>query len=119
MDTVEGRVLRITEILDDVKAEEIVALDLRGVVDFTDFFVIATMRSPMQMRAVAAQVFSLLKTEGVRPFAPIEDESPHWTILDYGSVVIHLFDSDTRRHYRLEELWGDAEPYDWQSQATA
>lgn len=119
LETVESRVSRIGEILDEMKAVEIVALDLRGISDFTDFFVIATMQSSTQMRSALLRIEQELKAEGVRPFVPPELESPKWTVLDYGSVVVHLFDADARRFYALEELWGDGAEFEWQNQALA
>lgn len=117
--TAEGRASRIAEILDGLKMEDIMALDLRPLAAFTDFFVIATARSQSHLRGAAEQAHALLKTEGLRPYVPIEDESPNWIILDYGDVVVHLFQAKARLHYRLEDLWGDALLFNWQNQATA
>ena len=116
---VEDRVSRMACILDDLKADDIVALDLRGITDFTDFFLIATVRSTAQMRGASNQLLELLKKEGLSPFYPMEDESPNWTVLDYGNVVVHLFEARTREHYLLEELWGDAGEFPWREEATA
>ncbi len=113
LETAEGRAAHVAEIMDDLKAEEIVALDMRGVADFADFFLIATMRSASHMRSTARKIHDTLRAEGLRPFQPIEDESPRWTILDYGVVVVHLFDAEARQHYRLDLVWGDAGEFDW------
>lgn len=115
----EARVAQIAEILADLKAEDICALDLKGICDFTDFFVIATVRSAPQMRAAAEQIADRLKADGVRPFAPPDLESPNWSVLDYGHIVVHLFRAETRAHYRLEELWGDARQVLGEDEATA
>jgi ribosome-associated protein len=119
IDATETRVQRIAQILDDLKSEEILALDLRGVADYADFFLIATMRSRPQMRAACVRISETLKAEGARPFSPPEDESPNWTILDYGDVVVHLFTPDARQHYALEQIWGDAGEFDWRNGAEA
>ena len=118
LQTAEGRVKRMAVILDDLKAQNVIAIDLRGITDFTDFFLIATMASTPQMRAVAREISTMLKGEGLRPFVDVEDESPRWTILDYGDVVIHLFDAETRLHYDLESLWGDAEEFAWEEKSS-
>ena len=118
LQTAEGRVKRMAVILDDLKAQNVIAIDLRGITDFTDFFLIATMASTPQMRAVAREISTMLKGEGLRPFVDVEDESPRWTILDYGDVVIHLFDAETRLHYDLEALWGDAEEFAWEEKTS-
>lgn len=119
LDNIEGRVAEIADILDDLKAIDIVALDLREVTDFTDFFLIATARSETHMKAMGHQTYSRLKKQGLRPFVPIEDSGLHWTILDYGNVVVHLMDAEARERYALEELWGDGDEFEWRKRATA
>jgi ribosome-associated protein len=114
-----ARAQRIAELLDDIKVERIVVLDLREVTDLADFFVIAAVRSSAQMQGVAARVHETLKAEGLRPFVPVEGESSRWTILDYGDVVVHLFDEPTRELYQLEQVWGDAARYPWRDALTA
>ncbi len=99
--------------------DEVTVLDLREVTDFTDFFIIATARSHSQIKAGVHRLVDGLKKEGLRPFAPPEDESPNWAVIDYGDFVVHLFEDEARRHYRLEELWGDAVAMDWRQEATA
>ena len=119
LDDIEGRVAEIADILDDLKAIDIVALDLREVTDFTDFFVIATARSETHMKAMGHQTYSRLRKQGLGPFVPIEDSGLHWTILDYGNVVVHLMDAEARERYALEELWGDGDQFEWRNVATA
>jgi ribosome-associated protein len=117
--TVASRAARTAELLDELKMDDITVLDLRGVTDFTDFFIVATARSNAQMRAAVHRVVDGLKKDGLRPFAPPEDESSKWSVVDYGDFVVHLFEDEARRHYRLEELWGDAVEMDWRQEATA
>lgn len=99
---------RVMRVMDDLKAENVVAIDLRGIADFADAFVIATARSRAQMRAIVDRVYDELRAEGIRPLSSHEDPSPRWNVLDYGDVVAHVFDPEARALYRLEELWGDA-----------
>ncbi len=113
------RLERLAAILEEMKAEEIVALDMRAIVDYTDFLLIATTRSPAHARAITQAVERALRAEGVRPYLPVEDESPQWVIMDHGDVVVHLMEAQTRRHYRLEGLWGDAESIALQGRASA
>lgn len=110
---------RIAQIMDELKSEDIVTLDLRGVADVADCFVIATVNSAPQMKAVAWRIYEKLKAEGVTPVGPIEDESPRWNIIDYSDVVVHLFEADARKLYQLEQVWGDAEELQWNSRAGA
>lgn len=117
--SIAARAAHAAEILDDLKLEEITMLDLRGVTDFTDFFIVATARSRTQMQAGVNRLVEGLKEVGLRPFSPPEDESPKWSVVDYGDFVVHLFEEEARRHYRLEELWGDAIELDWRQEATA
>lgn len=117
--TVLSRAARAAELLDELKMEDVTVLDLREVTDFTDFFIVATARSHAQMKAGVHRVVDGLKKVGLRPFTPPEDESPKWSVIDYGDFVVHLFEEDARGHYRLEELWGDAVELDWRQEATA
>ena len=109
----------MAEVLDDLKAQDIVALDLRGVADIADFFVIATVRSKAQMRGAETQILEALKAEGVKPYAPLAESGEHWSVLDYGSVVVHLFDENSRNYYRLEDLWADASQVPWRGRVGA
>jgi ribosome-associated protein len=118
LEPIESKAARIAEIMDEMKNERIVALDLRGVADFTDCFVIASVFSASQRKATINRLLERLKPLSIRPVAPVEDESPRWAIVDYGDVVVHLFDPEARALYRLEDLWGDAQPIAWQSRSS-
>jgi ribosome-associated protein len=81
---------------------------MRGVCDFTDFFVIATGRNARQTKAIFDEVSGVLKREHEllpRSSAGIAEAS--WIVADYLDVVLHLFTPETRSFYRLEELWSD------------
>ena len=81
---------------------------MRGVCDFTDFFVIATGRNPRQTKAIYDDVSGVLKKEhGLLPRSSAGGTEASWIVADYLDVVLHLFTPDTRRFYRLEELWND------------
>ena len=81
---------------------------MRGVCDFTDFFVIASGRNPRQTKAIYDDVAGVLKKEhGLVPRSSAGAPEAHWIVADYLDVVLHLFTPDTRRFYRLEELWSD------------
>lgn len=112
-ESVEGIVARAADIMDSLKAENVLVLKMEGIADFTDFFVIGTAQSTTQARAIIRRIYETLKEEGNLPFSPPEDSSDRWSIIDYGSVVIHVFDAEARDHYRLEQVWGDAEELDW------
>jgi ribosome-associated protein len=81
---------------------------MRGVCDFTDFFVIATGRNPRQTKAIYDEVAGTLKKEqSLLPRSTAGLVEAGWIVADYLDVVLHLFTPDMRRFYRLEELWSD------------
>ena len=118
--SIEGRIGRIAALVDEVQGERIVVLDLRGISDFTDAFVIATARSRTHMAAILRNVMDEMRREGLRPLNRPESESDsRWTLLDYGNVIVHVFDPEARLYYDLENLWGDAGHLPWEELAPA
>lgn len=103
------RIERIAQAADSLKAENTVVMDIGEVADFADYFVITTVASAPQMRAMSRRIHDVLREDGFRPVAPVEDDSPRWSILDYGDLVVHIFDPEARETYQLEDLWGDAD----------
>ena len=95
------------------KAEDLAVLDLRDLSSFTDFFVITHGNSSRQNAAVAEAVEAALKTHGLRPLSIEGLESGEWVLLDYGSLVVHVFSRAARDRYGLENLWGDAPRLDF------
>lgn len=85
-------------------------LDLRPVTVLADFFVICTSESSRQSLAILDSVaIELKKKDGLLPLHPAEgDPKAGWMLLDYGDVVVHVFDAPTRSFYNLEQLWKDA-----------
>jgi ribosome-associated protein len=93
----------------DKKAADVVELDLRGIVDYTDRFVIATGRTDRQVKAIAdGIVVGLKKEHGVNPRRVEGLPEASWVLVDCWDVIVHIFQPDTRDTYRLEKLWGDA-----------
>ena len=90
------------------KAEDVAVLDLRGLSSATDYFVIATGRSDIHVRAVAEHVIESGKSRDVRPLHVEGLDEGRWVLLDYVDHVVHVFHPTVRDFYRLEELWGDA-----------
>ena len=81
---------------------------MRGVCDFTDFFVIATGRNARQTKAIYDEVSGVLKKDhGLLPRSSAGTSEASWIVADYLDVVLHLFTPETRGFYRLEELWSD------------
>ena len=81
---------------------------MRGVCDFTDFFVVATGRNSRQTKAIYDEVAGVLKREhGLLPRSTAGISEATWIVADYLDVVLHLFTPETRAFYRLEDLWSD------------
>ena len=99
---------RVGELALERKAHDVVALDLRGISSATDFFVIATGTSDIQVRAIADHVVDELKKEGERPEHVEGMDGGRWALLDYVDFVVHVFHPEARDFYQLESLWGDA-----------
>ena len=97
----------------DKKAEDPVVLDLRGLSDVTDFFLICHGNSDRQVRAIVDSIEErLVRDLGRRPSHVEGARSSDWVLMDYVDFVVHVFRDDRRRFYRLERLWGDAPPLD-------
>ncbi|HXG95181.1 MAG TPA: ribosome silencing factor, partial [Blastocatellia bacterium] len=92
----------------DRKATEIVALDLREVASFTEFFLICTGANPRQVQAISDAVEEGLRKRGKRPLHTEGYSNAEWILLDYGDFIVHVFGSASRRFYDLERLWRDA-----------
>jgi len=93
----------------DKKAADIVELDLRGVVGYTDYFVICSGNTERQAKAIHAAIHEGMKKEhGVLPRRVEGLAEARWILMDYLDVVVHVFTPDTRAYYRLEQLWGEA-----------
>ncbi len=90
------------------KADDLVILDLRKLTSVADFFVICSADSDVQVLAIADAVETGMDAKGASPWHR-EAGSPHWVLLDYVDVVLHVFHKNTRGFYNLEKLWGDAE----------
>jgi ribosome-associated protein len=88
--------------------EDVIVLDLRDRSPLADYFVIATAASTVHAQALAEQVALELKREGERTHHVEGVENGVWILLDYFSVVVHIFSGETRQFFGLERLWGDA-----------
>ena len=99
----------LAAIADSKKAEEIIVLDMRDLVAYTDFLAICTARSERQARAIVDEVRVRVKREtGLLPGGVDGGGDAGWTILDYLDCVLHVFTPEARERYGLEELWRDA-----------
>ena len=101
---------RIAEIAADKKAQDVRVLDLRGVVSYTDFFVIASGNTERQTKAIHDAIHLELKDAPERrlPRRTEGEREARWILLDYLDCVVHIFTPEAREYYRLEQLWGEA-----------
>jgi ribosome-associated protein len=95
-------------------------LDLRGISSFTDFFVICSGTSEPQLKAITNEIETRLREDhALRPAAIDGFPASQWMVLDYLQVVVHIFHSDKRAFYSLEDLWGDAPRVGWEAAAAS
>lgn len=100
---------RIAAIVDAKLGEDLVALDVRELVGYTDYLVIATARNERQAKAIYDELRERLKREEDRLPARVEgEENGRWVLVDYLDCVLHVFVPEMRDRYRLETLWGEA-----------
>ncbi len=100
---------RISQIASDRKAIDIRVLDLRGIVGYTDFFVVCSGNTERQTKAIHDAVYQELKdSDGLLPRRAEGATEARWILLDYMDCVLHVFTPEAREFYRLENLWGDA-----------
>jgi ribosome-associated protein len=101
---------RIAAVASDRKAIDIRVIDLRGIVSYTDFFVICSGNTERQTKAIHDAIYEDLKHDEDRllPRRIEGDRDARWILLDYWDVVVHIFTPDAREYYRLENLWGEA-----------
>ncbi|MCB9757996.1 MAG: ribosome silencing factor [Candidatus Omnitrophica bacterium] len=97
----------------DKKAEDITVMDMRGVVNFCDFFVIASGTSTRHAQAIAEGVVDDFKDLGTRISRKEGMQQGVWVLVDLGSVVVHVFEKETREFYGLDHLWQDAKKVVW------
>ena len=98
----------VANLLEDKKAKDTLILQTEHVTSLTDYFVIASVESRPQMRAIADYLVHELKENDLQPYGIELDKGGQWTLLDFADVVIHLFHQEDRAHYQLERFWNHA-----------
>src|SRR3954464_3391125 len=113
--------LRAAQLCLDYKATDVVLLDLRGVTDMTDFFIVASGTSDTHVRAVGEHLAEEMKKLGSPVYHMEGTAKGRWVLLDFVDFVVHVFHPTLRDFYQLERLWNDAEsiPIEQGSRATA
>ena len=95
--------------LEDLKAQDITTIDVRGKTSITDFMGIASGTSSRQVKALVDNVLEKVKEQGIRPLGSEGLEGGEWALLDLGDIVVHVMQVATRQFYDLERLWQGAE----------
>ena len=97
--------------MNEKKAENIQILDVRNVCNFTDFFVICSGQSRLQLNAISAHLeLKFKEEEKIKPVAKEGQKATNWVVLDYGDVIVHIFGALEREYYQLDRIWRDAKP---------
>ena len=104
----ESTARRAAEAALEKKAEDVVLVDLRGKSTYADFLVICSGTNERQLEAVADSVEESLHAAGQRLIGSEGGRGGRWVLLDFGDVVVHVFEAEERAHYDLEGLWSDA-----------
>ncbi len=99
---------RIVELAEDKKAADIVLLDLSGLTTVADYFVIASGGSERQLDAIADGIVSGMRDEKVHAYGREGTAASHWILVDFGSVIAHIFTPPERDYYQLERHWSEA-----------
>jgi ribosome-associated protein len=111
--TSKNRAVFIAKAALQKKAEGILVLDMRKIVNFCDFFVICSGNSDRQVKAIADGIEEALGKKGLKPLHIEGKREAAWVLFDLGSVIAHIFQNDTRDFYNLEHLWQDAPKINW------
>ena len=99
--------VRIAQVLDKKKADSLKVLKVRDLTVLTDYFVIATGSSTTHVRSLAEEAEYQLCLEGEKPLRSEGWDTQRWILLDYGSVILHVFTEEMRSFYQIERLWSD------------
>ena len=98
---------RISELMLDKKAVDIIMIDVRKITTLTDFFVVCTSESEPQTRAIADHINQKMKEEGVKSWHIEGYEHLDWVLIDFVHIVVHIFSKEARKFYEFERLWAD------------
>ena len=110
--------IEIAKILDKKKAQDVRVLKVDSLTVLTDYFVIATASNNRQVEAIIDEIEDAVRTKAqMKPLHREGTQDGTWSLLDYGSFVVHVFQPETREYYRLEALWNDAPVIDLAAEA--
>ncbi len=106
--TPEQLAREVAELTWDLKGLNTTVIDLRGIVDYTDFLIITSGTSDRQVQAIARHVSSSLRQQGYMPLSSEGMDRGRWALLDFGDIITHVFQETVRHEFDLEGMWADA-----------
>jgi len=109
------RALLCARIAEENKARDVVILDMRKCTPLFDYLVLATGASRRQIHTITEEIEAALRAEGEQRLSIEGYQASKWVVQDFGDLVVHVFDADSRTYYALEELWADAPKLDWKN----
>ena len=98
--------------LEDRKASDVKVINIEKISSLADYFIIASGSNRNQVQAMADNVEEALEKEGIRPKSIEGYQTANWILMDYGDIVLHLFDEENRLFYDIERIWRDGTPED-------
>jgi len=107
------RALLCARSAEENKAKDVVVLDMRRITPLYDFQVLATGASRRQIHTLAEEIDAAMAAAGEKRLSIEGYQAGRWVVQDYGDVIVHVFDPDTRLYYALEDLWADAPHVEW------
>ncbi|HEV2106733.1 MAG TPA: ribosome silencing factor [Thermomicrobiales bacterium] len=100
--------LRIADVISDTPAADTRVLEIHALSTIADYFVVCSGANERQLRAINREVLERMAEDGIRPIRSEGDTHSGWILLDYGGIIVHIFDAEQRAFYRLEEMWAAA-----------
>lgn len=97
----------IIEAIDDKKGFNFVGIDVRGICNYTDFFIVAEGNVDVHLQAIGREIIDRLAAIGQKPSSVDGDRYANWQVYDFGNIIVHLFLPDARHAYQLERVWKD------------
>jgi ribosome-associated protein len=105
---IKQRAVKAAQLALDKKANNVIVLDLKGLSSIADYFVICSGENRPQIRAIAESIDENFSKEKIEPLGKEGMDTGSWVLMDYGDMVIHIFDEETRAFYNLDKFWMDA-----------
>jgi len=110
-----GFAIEAARLLKALHGEQVLIFDVRGLSDVTDYILIASGTSDRQIKSLGEDLKGLGEEHGLTKFGGEVDGQTTWLVLDFVDVIVHLFEPNTRAHYDLEMMWGDAPKVEWET----